>query len=103
VTSSPRQRGPRQPGPWGDFGQQVARRRREMGLTQRELADLAAVSFSTVQALEAGRVAVRVDSVHRILRAVGWALVAVPVRQARQMSGAVLLPADTGTPDAGRE
>ncbi|MFL6130028.1 MAG: helix-turn-helix domain-containing protein [Mycobacteriales bacterium] len=100
MTSSPRQRGPRQPGPWGDFGREVARRRRELGLTQRDLADLAAVSFSTVQALEAGRVAVRVDSVHRILRAVGWALVAVPVRQAQRLSDAVLLPTETEPPAA---
>jgi len=74
-----------------------------MGLTQRELADLAAVSFSTVQALEAGRVAVRVDSVHRILRAVGWALVAVPVRQARQLSDAVLLPTEADSPITGHD
>lgn len=94
MPASPRRRGPQQPGPWIRFGQRLAERRRELGLTQRDLADLADVSFSTVQALESGRTATRVDSLHRILRALGWALVALPLREARQASGALLLPAD---------
>jgi transcriptional regulator with XRE-family HTH domain len=92
--TSPRRRGPQQPGPWTRFGQRLAERRRELGLTQRELADLADVSFSTVQALEAGRTATKVESLHRILRVLGWALVALPLREARRSAGALLLPAD---------
>lgn len=94
MASAPRRRGTKAPGPWADFGGHLADRRRELGLTQRELADLADVSFTTVQGLESGRRATRVDSLHRILRAVGWALVALPVTEARRSAGAVLLPVD---------
>lgn len=100
MGSNPRRRGPLAPGPWTEFGAAVAARRHALGLTQRDLADLAGVSLSTLQALEAGRRAARVDSLHRILRALGWALVALPVPQARR-AGAVLLPADEPDPDHG--
>lgn len=92
MRSSPRRRGSQEPGPWTDFGRAVADRRRALGLTQRDLADLAGVSSTTVQALEAGRRPARVDSLHRVLRALGWVLVALPVPEARRASGAVLLP-----------
>lgn len=100
MRSSPRRRGPLEPGPWTDFGAAVAARRHTLGLTQRDLADLAGVSLTTLQALEAGRRAARVDSLHHILRALGWALVALPVPDARR-AGAVLLPADEPDPDDG--
>jgi transcriptional regulator with XRE-family HTH domain len=96
----PRRRGSLAPGPWTEFGTAVAGRRHALGLTQRDLADLAGVSLTTLQALEAGRRAARVDSLHRILRALGWALVALPVPEARR-AGAVLLPADEPDPGHG--
>ena len=100
MSSSPRRRGPVAPGPWTEFGEAVAARRHALGLTQRDLADLAGVSLTTVQAMEAGRRAARVDSLHRTLRALGWALVALPVPEARR-AGAVLLPAEQPDPDHG--
>ncbi len=100
MRSNPRRRGPLAPGPWTEFGAAVATRRHALGLTQRDLADLAGVSLTTLQALEAGRRAARVDSLHRILRALGWALVALPVPEARR-AGAVLLPADGAEPHDG--
>lgn len=92
--SSPRRRGAVTSGRWADFGSAVAERRLELGLTQRDLADFADVSLTTVQGLEAGRRAARVDSLHRVLRALGWALVALPITAARRAHGAILLPVD---------
>ena len=94
MTSGPRRRGALSSGVWGDFGSAVTERRLELGLTQRDMAALADVSLTTVQALEAGRRATRVDSLHRILRALGWALVALPLAETRRTAGAVLLPVD---------
>lgn len=94
MPASPRRRGPQRHGQWTRFGQRLAERRLELGLTQRDLADLADVSFSTVQALESGRTATRVDLLHRILRVLGWTLVALPINEARLTAGALLLPSD---------
>lgn len=78
MSHEPRRRGPRDAGPWAGLGAGVARRRRELGLTQRDLADLADVSVSTVQGLEAGRLATRLGSLAAILDALGLTLTIVP-------------------------
>jgi HTH-type transcriptional regulator / antitoxin HipB len=101
ARSGPRRRGSEHLGPWTEFGSAVATRRLELGLTQRDLAELAEVSLATVQGLEAGRRAVRVDTLHQVLRALGWALVALPLTEARRTNGAVLIPVER--PDEGEQ
>lgn len=81
AARGPRRRGATQPGPWADFGAGLASRRRELGMTQRDVAELAEVSVSTVQSLEAGRGALTVDSVAGVLAVLGLALVALPVAE----------------------
>jgi len=61
----------------------VAARRKQLGLRQQDLADLAGVSHRFVQALEGGKETVRLDKVAATLRALGLHLVAVPDRDAR--------------------
>ncbi|HSF26044.1 MAG TPA: helix-turn-helix domain-containing protein [Actinomycetes bacterium] len=85
MPHEPRRRGPRDAGPWAGFGAGVARRRRELGLTQRDLADLADVAVATVQGLEAGRLATRLGSLAAILDALGLTLTAVPSDRAAQI------------------
>ncbi|SDL14601.1 type II toxin-antitoxin system Y4mF family antitoxin [Tessaracoccus oleiagri] len=52
----------------------VRRRRRELGLTQPQLADLAGVSERFVRALEAGKQSVQLDRVQAVLEALGLEL-----------------------------
>lgn len=50
------------------------RRRRELGLTQADLADLAGVSDRSVRALEAGKATLRLDVVAAVVDALGLEL-----------------------------
>lgn len=79
-------------GPLGDAARFIAQRRRELGLTQRELSELADVGERSVQSLEAGTARIRLDVVLRVLDALGLALVVVPRSVARDLAagGAVL-------------
>lgn len=81
AARGPRRRGATQPGPWGGFGAGLASRRRDLGMTQREAAELADVSISTVQSLEAGRGSPTLDSLAAVLAVLGLALVALPVAE----------------------
>lgn len=60
------------------MGLHVADRRRAIGLTQRDLADLAAVSVDSVHAVERGKPSVQLEVLLAVLDALGLALVAVP-------------------------
>jgi y4mF family transcriptional regulator len=57
-----------------DLGQTVRARRRDLGLDQADLADLAGVSLRFVGALEAGKETVRLDKVLAVLDALGLQL-----------------------------
>ncbi|MDY5786203.1 MULTISPECIES: type II toxin-antitoxin system Y4mF family antitoxin [unclassified Corynebacterium] len=54
-----------------DLATAVRTRRRELKLTQEELADLAQVAERTVRAIEAGKQTVQLDKALQVLRAVG--------------------------------
>lgn len=76
-------------GPLGGLATIAAERRRALGLTQRELAVLAAVSERSIQALEGGKLSMRADILLKTLDALGLALAALPKSHARRLSGAV--------------
>lgn len=59
-------------------GETVRERRRELGLRQDELADLAGVSTRFVHALEAGKPTVQMDRVAAVLEVLGLRLDVVP-------------------------
>lgn len=90
--SSPRRSGRAGRGPLGDLGLAAAERRREIGLTQRDLAALAGVGERSVQSLEAGKLSLRADVLTKILGALGLSLVAVPTSQARRLEGGGAVP-----------
>lgn len=56
------------------FGWSVRQRRRELGLRQEELADLAGTSQRFVHTLEAGKGTVRLDKVMAVLGVLGLGL-----------------------------
>lgn len=53
------------------WGAQVRSRRRDLGLTQLEVAELAGVAARTVHAVEAGKATLRLDALLCVLDAVG--------------------------------
>jgi len=59
----------------------VRERRRQLGLRQEDLADLAGVSLRFVQALEAGKPSVQLDRVRAVLDTLGLRLVVERVRR----------------------
>lgn len=61
---------------WHD---QIAVRRRELGLRQVDLAELAGVSERFVRLLESGKASVRLDKVEPVLEVLGLRLDLVPV------------------------
>lgn len=56
------------------LGEQLRARRRELRLTQQELADLAGVSVRSIIALELGKPTVRFDVVSSVLTSLGLTL-----------------------------
>jgi y4mF family transcriptional regulator len=73
-------------GPLAPFGSFVAERRRTLGLTQVELADLADVGVSSVRTLEAGQTSPTLAISLRILDALGLTLVSMPNVDARNQA-----------------
>lgn len=59
-----------------DVGAQVRARRKELGLTQDDLADLAECSPRFIRSLEAGKATVRMDKLLDVLEALGLELAA---------------------------
>ncbi len=59
-----------------DLAATIRARRRELGLGQRDLADLAGVSERFVRAVEAGKESVQLDRLRALLDALGLELVA---------------------------
>lgn len=57
-----------------DLAAAVRTRRRELNLTQEELADLAQVAERTVRAIEAGKQTVQLDKATQVLSAIGLEL-----------------------------
>ena len=55
----------------GSLGEQVRKRRRQLGLKQEELADLAGVSPSFVRFVEHDKASVRLDKVQDVLNVLG--------------------------------
>ncbi|WP_081594345.1 helix-turn-helix domain-containing protein [Nocardia brasiliensis] len=74
----PRRRPKEQTGPLASFGALTAERRRSLGLTQLDLADLADVGVSSVRTLEAGQTSPTLTITLRILDALGLTLVCMP-------------------------
>ncbi len=66
------------------LGTSVRARRRQLGLRQEDLADLAGVSHRFVQALETGKATVRLDKVTATLHALGLRLAVVPEPRGRR-------------------
>ncbi|MFI9407375.1 helix-turn-helix domain-containing protein [Nocardia sp. NPDC052316] len=88
--SKPRRRSRDEPGPLASFGPFIADRRRTLGLTQIDVADLADVGISSIQHLEAGRTSPSLAIVLRVLNALGLTLVCMPHADARnQPAGTV--------------
>lgn len=56
------------------WGAQVRARRRDLGLTQTEVAELADVAVRTVHAVEAGKATLRLDALLAVLSALGLQL-----------------------------
>ena len=56
------------------WGANVRSRRRDLGLTQVEVAELAGVAARTVHAVEAGKATLRLDALLAVLDAVGLRL-----------------------------
>ena len=54
-----------------DLASAVRNRRRELNLTQEELADLAQVAERTVRAIEAGKQTIQLDKAVQVLGAIG--------------------------------
>lgn len=61
-----------------ELGSVVRQRRRELGLRQDELADLAGVSTRFVHTLEAGKPSVQMDRVVAVLEVLGLELAVQP-------------------------
>lgn len=61
----------------GTLGAQVRARRKSLGLTQQQAADLAEVSAKFVRDVERGKPSVQLDTLTRVLDALGLELVAV--------------------------
>lgn len=61
--------------PSHELGADVRRRRKELRLTQADVADLAGVSAKLVRDVEAGKPTLRLDTLRRVLAAVGLELV----------------------------
>lgn len=59
-----------------DLAAAIRERRRGLGLSQAELADLSGVSERTVRALEAGKRTARLDVVEQVCQTLGLELVA---------------------------
>lgn len=57
-----------------DLAAAVRTRRRELNLTQEELADLAQVAERTVRAIEVGKQTVQLDKATQVLSAIGLEL-----------------------------
>lgn len=64
-----------------DLPEAVRARRRQLGLRQEDLADLADVSLRFVQSLEAGKRTVQLDRIEAVLHALGLRLVVETERQ----------------------
>ena len=69
-----------------DWGGRVRLRRKELELTQTELAELAGVAVRTVHAVEVGKSTLRLDALMAVVEAVGLRLVLEPTRSARPAS-----------------
>lgn len=67
------------------WGAQVRARRRALGLSQQEVAELAGVAVRTVHAVEAGKATLRLDALLAVLDAVG-------LRMALERGGRSLAP-----------
>ncbi|MGW6422826.1 helix-turn-helix domain-containing protein [Nocardia sp. NPDC055053] len=70
----PRRRIATDPGPLAEFGRLLSDRRRRLGLTQLDLADLADVGVSSVHNLESGRRSPTLDVTLKVLDALGLTL-----------------------------
>lgn len=66
------------------IGEFVRERRRQNGLTQRELGELAGVGLRFVSELERGKATLRSDAVNRVLAVFGKTLGVVDLRPAKE-------------------
>jgi y4mF family transcriptional regulator len=91
MSSPPRRRVRDISGTLHQLGRLSRERRLALGLTQRDLADLAGVGVSSVRALEGGRETMSLAVMLRICDALGLALVVAP-RPTAPGADAVVLP-----------
>jgi len=88
----------------GELAALLAARRADLGLTQREVAELTGVSRRTVQELERGASTVGLDVLLRVLDALGLTLAVVGQAQLPRLRDAglllVLAPPDVGAAPA---
>ena len=59
----------------------VKRKRRELGLTQTELADRAGVGLRFVRELEQGKSSLRLDKMNQVLALFGYCMGPVPLKR----------------------
>lgn len=89
-------------GTWAGLGQVLAQRRRQLDLTQSEVADLSGLSARAVQAIESGRVGPRIGALIQLTHALGLDVVILPHRHDTVLPpGAVTLSA--AEPGSGSE
>ena len=91
--AGPRKRAGPPGGPLRDLGEMAAARRRLLGMTQRDAAELAGVGISSVAALEDGSDRLTLSVVLRIFEALGLALAAAPIQTVRADPALVQLSA----------
>lgn len=63
-----------------NIGPQIKRLRLERHLTQKQLAELAQVSFSFVNQVEKGKISVRLDSLSKLFHVFGYQLTPIKVK-----------------------
>jgi len=91
VPTGPRRRNKARKGGLTTAGQLVTDRRHALGLTQRELADLAGTGVSSVRRLEAGQDTVTLTVVLAVLNALGLGVAVGPRPALRAIPHGVLL------------
>lgn len=69
------------------LGSQLRARRKALGLTQSEVAELAGTTQRTVSVLESGKPTARLDVVSAVADALGLVIVAVDRLRARELGG----------------
>lgn len=79
----PRRRGSERAAAAPALAKEIYERRLELGLTQQEVADLAGLARSSLQALESGRASTRLASLLAVADVLGCTITLIPRSEAR--------------------